>query len=79
MQKVEIEAENLSAIRLEEERNGEYWLYAEGSSQLLFTENDTNFQKIYNGENQSPYLKDGINDFVVENKQTAFGLISLEA
>ena len=71
LQKVEIEAENLSAIRLEEERNGEYWLYAEGSSQLLFTENDTNFQKIYNGENQSPYLKDGINDFVVENKQTA--------
>ncbi len=71
MQKVEIEAENLSAIRLEEERNGKYWLYAEGSSQLLFTENDTNFQKIYNGENQSSYLKDGINDFVVENKQTA--------
>ena len=71
LQKVEIEAENLSAIHLEEERNGEYWLYAEGSSQLLFTENDTNFQKIYNGENQSPYLKDGINDFVVENKQTA--------
>ena len=71
MQKVEIEVENLSAIRLEEERNGEYWLYAEGSSQLLFTENDTNFQKIYNGENQSSYLKDGINDFVVENKQTA--------
>ena len=69
MQKVEIEAENLSAIRLEEERNGEYWLYAEGSSQLLFTENDTNFQKIYNGENQSLYVKDGINDFVVENKQ----------
>ena len=71
MEKVEIKAENLSAIRLEEERNGEYWLYAEGSSQLLFTENDTNFQKIYGGENKSKYSKDGINDFVVNGKTEA--------
>jgi len=71
MEKVEIEAENLSAIRLEEERNGEYWLYAEGSSQLLFCENDTNFQKIYGGENKSKYVKDGINDFVVNGKTEA--------
>ncbi len=71
MEKVEIEAENLFAIRLEEERNGVYWLYAEGSSQLLFTENDTNFQKIYNGENKSLFVKDGINDFVVNGKTEA--------
>ncbi len=71
LEKAVIEAENLSAIHLDEERNGEYWLYAEGSSQLLFTENDTNFQKIYNGKNTSQYVKDGINDFVVENKQDA--------
>ncbi len=72
LQKAKISARNLSAIHLTEERNGDYWLYCEGSSQLLFTENDTNFEKIYTGGvNKSPFVKDGINDFVVENKQDA--------
>ncbi len=71
MKKVEIAADNLSAVELNEERNGKYMFYCEGSSQMLFTENDTNYQKIYNGKNKSKYVKDGINDFVVENKQEA--------
>ncbi len=71
MKKVEITGKNLSAVELSEEKNGDYMFYCEGSSRMLFTENDTNFQKIYNGENKSKYVKDGINDFVVENKQDA--------
>ena len=71
MKMMEIAAKNLSAVELNEERHGRYMFYCEGSSQMLFTENDTNYQKIYNGENQSKYVKDGINDFVVENKQNA--------
>jgi hypothetical protein len=72
MEKVEIGAEGLSAIHLYEERRGDYWLYCEGSTQLLFTENNTNYEKIYKGgENKSAYVKDSINDFIVENKQDA--------
>ena len=33
--------------------------------QLLFTENETNFSRLFGGENRTPYVKDSINDFVV--------------
>ena len=71
MRIAEINTRNISAIDMTEERNGNYRLYCEGSLPILFTENDTNFEKIYNGKNTSPFVKDSINDFVVGNKQAA--------
>jgi hypothetical protein len=64
MRKADASAENLSVIDLHEEDLGDYQLICEGSSQLLFCENETNFQKIYGGQNKSVFAKDGINDFV---------------
>ena len=47
------------------------WVHCEGSPQLLFTENETNAQKLFGARNRSPFVKDGINDYVVEGaKQT---------
>ena len=54
------------------------WATAGGTSEasdgqqveLLFTENETNFQRIDNAPNKSPYVKDGINDAVVDGKRT---------
>ena len=66
LQKAETDVENLSVIDLYEKDFGYYRLICEGSSQLLFCENETNFQKLYGGENKSKYAKDGINDFVVD-------------
>ena len=43
---------------------GEYFLYCEGKPSLLFTENETN-NHIFGTPNAGPYVKDGINDFVV--------------
>ncbi len=71
MKEVKIEAQNLSAIHLREEKLGDYSLICEGASNLLFTENETNYEKINGGQNESPYAKDGINDFVVHNRETA--------
>jgi hypothetical protein len=66
MKKAEASAENLSVIDLhDEEALGAYQLICEGSSQLLFCENETNFKTLFGGENKSAYAKDGINDFVV--------------
>jgi hypothetical protein len=46
---------------------GEYTLYSEGDAPLLFTENVTNNERLFPGEkNESPYVKDGINNFVVQ-------------
>ena len=38
---------------------------------LLFTENETNNRRLFGTANASPYVKDGINDFVVLGKQEA--------
>ena len=32
---------------------------------MLFTENETNAQRLFGVENRTPYVKDGINDYIV--------------
>jgi hypothetical protein len=71
MEKVEIESKDLSLIHLSEEKRGDYFLMCEGAERLLFTENETNFEKIYGGKNNSPFVKDSINDFVIGSKKDA--------
>ncbi|MGB7624343.1 MAG: glucosidase [Terriglobia bacterium] len=52
-------------IDMEHSYYGHRSLLCEGKPQLLFTENETNFQRLCGSENTSPYTKDGINDYVV--------------
>ena len=41
---------------------GERFLYCEGDVPLLFTENETNNERIFGTPNRTPYVKDGINN-----------------
>jgi hypothetical protein len=50
---------------------GERFLYCEGDVPLLFTENETNDERIFGTANASPYVKDGINNYVVNGNQGA--------
>ncbi len=50
---------------------GEIFLYCEGDVPLLFTENETNIQRIFGTPNDSPYVKDGINNYLVSRDQDA--------
>ena len=51
---------------------GEFILSCEGEVPLLFTENETNHERLFPGQkNESPYVKDGINDCVVQGNQGA--------
>ena len=51
---------------------GEFMLCCEGETPLLFTENETNHERLFPGQkNESPYVKDGINDCVVQGNQGA--------
>jgi Glycosyl hydrolase family 63 C-terminal domain len=61
----------VAAIKLDHYYYGTRWLYCEGSPELLFTENETNKSKLFNAENDSPYVKDGINDYVVHGVKSA--------
>ena len=58
-------------IELESAPLGQRWLHCEGHPQLLFTENETNRQRLFGVPNQTPYVKDGINDYVVKGAQEA--------
>jgi hypothetical protein len=44
---------------------GDYWLSCEGSPQLLFTENETNNQRLWSQPNTSPYVKDAFHSHIV--------------
>jgi hypothetical protein len=57
--------DTLTAIELNHFQLGQRWLYCEGTPELLFTENETNTQRLFGSPNSSPYVKDGINDYVV--------------
>jgi len=50
---------------------GDRYLYCEGDASLLFTENETNNERIFGTPNASPYVKDGVNNYVVNAKQDA--------
>src|ERR1700756_1006191 len=47
---------------------GEFILSCEGEVPLLFTENETNHERLFGQKNESPHVKDGINNYVVQGK-----------
>src|SRR5579871_3347554 len=60
-----------SIVHATEADLGERYLYCDGTAELLFTENETNNQKLFNGTNRTQYVKDGINEFVVHGNSGA--------
>jgi hypothetical protein len=56
-------------IKAIDPRLGERWLSCEGDVPLLFTENETNTQRIFGVPNRSPYVKDSLNTYVVHGQE----------
>ena len=50
---------------------GAFVLSCDGEVPLLFTENETNHARLFGTPNESPYVKDGINDCVVHGRHDA--------
>jgi hypothetical protein len=50
---------------------GGYYLMCYGNPELLFTENETNAERIHGTANEHPYVKDSINDFLVHGNRMA--------
>jgi hypothetical protein len=54
---------------------GTYHLYCDGDVPLLFTENETNNARLFPAfENAAPWVKDGINDYLVRVQQATVNL-----
>jgi hypothetical protein len=49
----------------------DYYLYCQGTVPLVFTENETNTARVFGTPNQSPYVKDGIHNYIVHGQQDA--------
>ena len=49
----------------------DYYFYYDGVAPLLFTENETNHQRLSGTLNASPFVKDGINNAIVHGQQDA--------
>ena len=59
------------AIEAVHPRLGTRYLYCEGEVPVLFTENETNTQRIFGVANCTPYVKDSINDCIVHGQTGA--------
>ena len=63
---------NTSVVAATHPLLGELALSCEGDVPLLFTENETNHERLFHGQkNESPYVKDGINNCVVQGNLRA--------
>ena len=56
---------------LEHWQYGKRWFLSSGQPQLLFTENETNFQSIFNSRNRTPYVKDAFYQYLIHNNKSA--------
>jgi len=62
----------MSAIVAQHPTLGTYHLYCDGEVPLLFTENETNNARLFpQYPNPTSYVKDGINDYVVQGRKAA--------
>jgi hypothetical protein len=50
---------------------GDLTLHVDGQPELLFTENETNNERIFGRRNSSPYVKDGINNYLLDGNAGA--------
>ena len=58
---------NIDIIEATHHALGTYNLYCEAPERLLFTENESNLERLWGVPNSSRYVKDSINDFIVED------------
>ncbi|MBE9161171.1 glucosidase [Tychonema sp. LEGE 06208] len=58
-------------IKTNHPKYGDRWLFCQDNPPLLFTENETNLQRLYGTANTSPYVKDAFHELIVHNRQEA--------
>ena len=58
-------------IAIHEQSLGEFKLWLEGAPQLLFTENESNTERLWNYRNGQPYVKDAFHRYLVQGERDA--------
>ena len=60
-----------TAIAAHHPELGSRFLYCDQPAELLFTDNETNAYRLRGQPNQTPFQKDGINDYIVNDRRDA--------
>ncbi len=60
-----------NSIQATHEELGEYCLYCDGQPELLFTENESNNQRLWGQPNASPYVKDAFHSYLISGNKDA--------
>jgi hypothetical protein len=61
--------DNAVLFEINEFHYGKRWLLAEGSpAEVLFTENETNMERLFNQKSQTPFVKDAFHRHVIEKE-----------
>ncbi len=47
---------------------GERWLFCDGAPEMLFTENETNTERLWGVPNATPYVKDAFHTYVIQRE-----------
>jgi hypothetical protein len=68
---VEEQIANYQLLRAHSGELGDRWLYVEGAPELLFTENESNAQRLWGVPNPSPYVKDAFHEYLVGGNHLA--------
>ncbi|HYH40876.1 MAG TPA: glucosidase [Burkholderiales bacterium] len=63
--------ETAGSIRASHPELGEYTLACDGAPELLFTENESNAQKLWDQPNTQPYVKDAFHRYVISGESEA--------
>ncbi len=58
---------------------GDRVLYCDGTPELLFTENETNNERLFKGQNADPYVKDAFHEYLIHGKRDAVNPSRIEA
>jgi len=58
-------------IELTEFHYGKRWLLVEGSPELLFTENETNMERLFQTKSRTPYVKDAFHRYLIQGERAA--------
>jgi hypothetical protein len=63
--------QNCTVVAVDQPHLGPRWLYVEGQPELLFTDNDTNFERVFGSKNTNRFTKDAFHRFVVDGEKGA--------
>ena len=59
---------NNQSVKAQHQRFGDYYFYFQEANEVLFTENETNFEKLFNQPNETHFVKDAFHDAIINGK-----------